>query len=61
VKPAHLPCPARADGRHRLRIGRVATAVLAPVLRTGREQNTYVPPATPRTILPVSAIRLPNK
>jgi hypothetical protein len=55
MKPARLPCSAQADGRHHLRIGRVATAALVPVLLAGCEQNTYVPPPpTPRTISPVS-------
>jgi len=56
MKPARLPIRIRADGRHRLRI-----AALAPVLLAGCEQDTHVPPPpTARTILPVSAIRLPN-
>jgi hypothetical protein len=58
MKPARLPIRIRADGGHRLRIA--ATAALAPVLLAGCEQNTQVPPPTARTILPVSAIRLPN-
>jgi len=55
MKPARLPIRIRADGGHRLR-----TAALASVLLAGCEQNTQVPPPTARTILPVSAIRLPN-
>jgi RND family efflux transporter MFP subunit len=55
MKPAHQPCPARADGRRHLRIGRVATAALVPVLLAGCEQNTYVPPPPPKVdvVLPV--------
>jgi len=57
MKPARLPLRKRADGRHRLRI-----IALAPALLAGCEQNTHVPPPPlPRTILPVSAISLPNK
>jgi hypothetical protein len=60
MKPARLPNRVRTDGRHRLPIAATAAA-LAPALLVICEQNAYVPPPTPRTILPVSAIRLPNK
>jgi RND family efflux transporter MFP subunit len=48
MKPARLPRPTRAVGRHRLRIGRTATAALVLVLLAGCEQNTFVPPPPPK-------------
>jgi RND family efflux transporter MFP subunit len=46
MKPARLPCPTQALGRHRLRIGRTAIAGL--VLLAGCEQNTFVQPPPPK-------------
>jgi RND family efflux transporter MFP subunit len=48
MKPARLPRPMQTEGRHRLRIGRAATAALALVLLAGCEQNTFVPPPPPK-------------
>src|SRR6266403_5842001 len=48
MKPARLPCAARIDGRHCLRIGRAATTTLVLVLLAGCEQNTFVPPPPPK-------------
>src|SRR5438270_7096948 len=48
MKPARLPCAARIDGRHCLRIGRAAIAALMLVLLAGCEQNTFVPPPPPK-------------
>jgi len=59
MKHARLPTRIRAVGRNRLPIA--ATAALTPALLASCEQNTYVPSPTPRTILPVGAIGLPNK
>ena len=48
MKPARLSNPARSDRRHRLRIGRAATAALVVALLAGCEQNTFVPPPPPK-------------
>jgi RND family efflux transporter MFP subunit len=48
MKPACLPFRTRANGGHRLRIGRAATATLVVALLAGCEQNTFVPPPPPK-------------
>src|SRR5438552_1606517 len=57
MKPARLSSPARTDGRHRLRIGRAATATLAVALLAGCEQNTFVPPPPPKVDVAVPVQR----
>src|SRR5205814_443145 len=47
MKPARLSNLARSERRHRLQIGRAATAALVVALLAGCEQNTFVPPPPP--------------
>jgi RND family efflux transporter MFP subunit len=58
MKPARLPRPTRADVRHRLQIGRAASAALVLVLLAGCEQNTFVPPPPPKVDVALPVQRL---